>query len=172
MDKQEVNLPQDADAPRGTASARIDEKGRLKLPMDVKRYLDRKSGGRVYCTTLDGRMAHIFPLDEWTKFENELARFTADPQLAKDVLIYADNFGSDADVDEAGRVLLPQSLRRKLNLGRAPEKAEASPVDTVWVRHARGRIEVYPDPYYQVRFGQAETGIERKIDVLEKANLL
>jgi MraZ protein len=101
---------------RGNHPTRVDEKGRLKLPADFKRRIDESYTGRFYITSQDGRVAQIYPMQEWEKVEQKLAAIpNFDP--AKRKLMDRYNFyGSEAEMDAQGRLLIPQILREKANL--------------------------------------------------------
>ena len=45
---------------RGNHPARVDEKGRLKMPADFKRRVDETYGNQFYVTSKDGRRAEIY----------------------------------------------------------------------------------------------------------------
>jgi len=96
---------------RGSHLTRVDEKGRLKLPAEFKRWLEEKYGANFYITSRDGRRAQIYPMPEWEKFESQLAEIPDfDPAKGKlqDLLSY---YGQTAEMDPQGRVLIPQILR-------------------------------------------------------------
>jgi MraZ protein len=52
---------------RGNHPARVDEKGRLKLPAEFKRRIEEGYGSQFYITSKDGKVAEIYPLQEWEK---------------------------------------------------------------------------------------------------------
>lgn len=96
---------------RGSHVTRVDEKGRLKLPAEFKRWLEEKYGANFYITSRNGRRAQIYPMPEWEKFEAQLAEVPDfDPAKTKlqDRLSY---YGQTAEMDPQGRVLIPQILR-------------------------------------------------------------
>ena len=67
MDKKwsnTVNLGS-VEHPRGIYPARIDEKGRLKLPADFHRYLTEIGATRVFVTSFDERIGRIYPIPVW-----------------------------------------------------------------------------------------------------------
>ncbi len=101
---------------RGSHLARVDEKGRLKVPAEFKRLLDEKYGqGEFFITSFDGERAEIFPMAEWEKIEESMANKPSSPEKTKflDVTNY---YGQAVDMDSAGRLLLPQNLREKAGL--------------------------------------------------------
>ena len=96
---------------RGNHQARVDEKGRLKLPADFKRRLDEEYGPRFFITSLNGRRVQIYPMREWEKIEASMAKLSQfDPDRARffDVTNY---YGQEVEMDAQGRVLLPQIVR-------------------------------------------------------------
>ncbi len=58
---------------RGNHPAKVDEKGRLKLPAAFKQLLDAQNVTQFYITSADGKCAEIWPLPEWEKREAQLA---------------------------------------------------------------------------------------------------
>jgi MraZ protein len=95
---------------RGNHPAKVDEKGRLKLPSAFKQLLDAQAVTQVYITSTDGKSAEIWPLPEWEKRESQLAEFTLDESVAK-YLKLTSYYGQQVEIDNQGRVLLPQILR-------------------------------------------------------------
>ncbi len=148
--------------PRGTFQARCDEKGRLKLPATFKRFLERLGENVVFCTTMDKRIARIYPISIWKKNELFFQSFQTNPRAAADVSLIANHYGADSELDGQGRILLPPALRRELNLEN----------EAVWMEHFRGRFNVYSDALYQERLGNATEGLSDKLDVLEQGGLL
>jgi MraZ protein len=96
---------------RGNHPARVDEKGRLKLPAEFKRRIDEQYGAQFYITSKDGKVAEIHPLQEWEKFEKKLAEIPNFNPAKKKLLDRLNYFGQMAEMDGQGRVLLPQILR-------------------------------------------------------------
>jgi MraZ protein len=100
---------------RGNHIARIDEKGRLKVPAEFKRILDEKYGATFFITSFDGERAEIFPMPEWEKIEAEMAARPSSPQKTK-FLEVTNYYGQVVEMDGQGRLLLPQNLRDKAGL--------------------------------------------------------
>jgi len=101
---------------RGNHPARVDEKGRLKLPAEFKRRIDELYNGRFYITSRDGRVAEVYPLQEWEKVEQKLASIPNFDPAKRKLMDRYNFFGSEAEMDAQGRILLPQILREKANL--------------------------------------------------------
>ena len=96
---------------RGNHPTRVDEKGRLKLPAEFKHLVDERYGTQFYITSKDGRRAEIYPLPEWEKIEAKLALIPNLNPAKKKFLDRVNYYGQMAELDAAGRLLLPQILR-------------------------------------------------------------
>src|SRR5689334_21469738 len=57
---------------RGNAPARVDEKGRLKVPTDFRTPLEGKYGREVFVTSLTGDYVRIYPMPVWMDIEQKL----------------------------------------------------------------------------------------------------
>ena len=96
---------------RGNHPTRVDEKGRLKLPVEFKRQIEEKYGTQFYITSKDGRVAEIYPLKEWEKVEEKLATIPNFNAAKKKYLDRVNYYGQVTEMDVQGRVLVPQILR-------------------------------------------------------------
>jgi MraZ protein len=100
---------------RGNHPARVDEKGRLKLPAEFKRRVDEVYGPQFFITSKDGERAEIWPLKEWERIEESLANSPS--SAAKQKFLDATNYyGQQVEMDGQGRLLMPQILRDKAAL--------------------------------------------------------
>src|SRR3978361_1794622 len=102
---------------RGSQTARVDDKGRLKLPVDFKRFLDEEfKSDTFYVTSRDGRRGQLYPMREWEVIEAKMAAMP-DSDPAKRKLVDIPNYyGQVVELDGQGRLTLPQVLREKLKL--------------------------------------------------------
>jgi MraZ protein len=97
---------------RGNYPARVDEKGRLKVPAEFKRVLDEKySGGQFYITSRTGKVAEVYPFEEWQRIEEKLARLSTYNPTKKKFLDRTNYYGQVVEMDNQGRVLVPSLLR-------------------------------------------------------------
>ena|ERR1700742_1571266 len=101
---------------RGNHPARVDEKGRLKLPAEFKRQIEESYGTQFYITSKDGKVAEIYPMQEWEKIEQKLAAIPSFNPAKKKLLDRVNYYGQVAEIDGQGRVLLPQILRESAKL--------------------------------------------------------
>jgi MraZ protein len=96
---------------RGNHPTRVDEKGRLKVPAEFKRVIDEKYGSQFYITSLDGKVAQVYPFEEWERIEQKLAGLSTFNPTKKKFLDRANYWGQQVEMDGQGRVLVPQLLR-------------------------------------------------------------
>jgi transcriptional regulator MraZ len=96
---------------RGNHPTRVDEKGRLKVPSEFKRVIDEKYALRFYITSLDGKVAQIYPFEEWERIEQKLAGLSTFNPTKKKFLNRVNYYGQVVEMDGQGRLLIPQILR-------------------------------------------------------------
>jgi len=97
---------------RGNYPTRVDEKGRLKVPSEFKRLIDEKYGAQFYITSLDGKVALIYPFEEWQRIEERLARLSNFNPTKKKFLTRTNYYGQMVEMDAQGRLLIPALLRQ------------------------------------------------------------
>jgi MraZ protein len=100
---------------RGNHPTRVDEKGRLKIPADFKRRVDELYGPQFFITSRDGKRAELYPMKEWERIEDALAK--APTSSAKKKFLDVTNYyGQVVEMDAQGRLLIPQLLREAATL--------------------------------------------------------
>jgi MraZ protein len=127
------------DEPYGVPQASVDDKGRLKLPVEFIAYLEAFGGKKLFITTLDKRQGRIYPMAVWQSNLNVL-RNAPDKQMAARVQFDAKVNGDAVDIDDNGRVLLPAPMRKVLGMtGR----------EQVWLDAFNGRVNLLTKPVYE-----------------------
>jgi len=101
---------------RGNHPTRVDEKGRLKVPAEFKRVIDEKYSTQFYITSLDGRVAQIYPFEEWEQIEQKLAGLSTFNPTKKKFLSRVNYWGQQVEMDGQGRLLMPQLLRESAQI--------------------------------------------------------
>ena len=96
---------------RGNNPAKVDDKGRLKIPSAFKALLDQANVTELYITSTDGRKAEIWPLPEWEKREKLLADESNMNDSVEKYLNLTSYYGQQVEMDSQSRVVLPQKLR-------------------------------------------------------------
>ena len=131
---------------RGSYSARIDEKGRLKIPNAFKALVDDQHGSGLYVTSLTGNSVRIYPMPVWLGVEQRIARMPSTHPARLKFLDRVNYFGQIGEFDAQGRVLIPQRLRDAA--GMAGEVDVLGQVDhlEVW-NHDRFLAKLQREPF-------------------------
>src|SRR3954463_8476460 len=96
---------------RGNAPARIDDKGRLKLPNAFRNLLETKYGRELFVTSLSGEYVRIYPMPVWLENEQKLAGVPSTNPAKLRYLDRVSYYGQVSELDSQGRVLIPVRLR-------------------------------------------------------------
>ena len=154
MDEKPQTTP--VEPPRGFFSAHVDDKGRLKLPVDVQTYLGAIGDNGLFVTSVDDRIARIYPISVWKGNEKVLETLaTEDPEAAEALSFVTNDYGADAKVDPQGRVTLPTDLRRALGLENQEVRLDFS----------HGVINVYSMAEYEARKRQSRENLTEKLRI-------
>jgi DNA-binding transcriptional regulator/RsmH inhibitor MraZ len=148
--------PTSPEAPAGIFEAKCDEKGRLKLPVRFAVYL-KSLDQRFFITTLDTKIARIYPESVWKSNQIYFNNAGADSESAEDVSFIANLYGDFSTIDESGRILVPSELRRMLEFERQP----------VWLNPYRGHIRIYGKNVYTEMMQRARINIAAKAKVFD-----
>lgn len=101
---------------RGSAPAKIDDKGRLKMPTEFRRLLEGHHGAEVFVTSVTGESALIYPLPVWEQMEAKLASLPSSNRAKQRYLARVNHFGQQLKLDSQGRAVVPQILRDKAQI--------------------------------------------------------
>lgn len=137
--EQEIPVQAPNEPPRGRHNAKLDDKGRLKLPVVFQEYLNRFPERKLFVTSIDRSTAQIYPISVWRENERLLKEFKGDPQTAKDVAFNANDLGADVEMDNQGRILINTDLRQELDMEG----------QTLHLYVEKGRIKVLTEVVYQ-----------------------
>jgi MraZ protein len=101
---------------RGNCPTRLDEKGRLKMPADFKREIDRSYDGQFYITSFDGVVVQLYPLKEWEAVEERMASQPISNAKVQKFLDVTGYYGQVVTMDSQGRLTIAEWLRNKFGL--------------------------------------------------------
>ncbi len=96
---------------RGSYSAKIDDKGRLKIPNAFRAVVEDQHGAGLYLTSLSGDSVRIYPMAEWLAVEQRVSRMPSSHPARLKFLDRVNYFGQVGEFDVQGRVLIPGRLR-------------------------------------------------------------
>ena len=147
--------------PRGMYPGRLDDKGRVKLPSVFQQYFDALREKTLFVTSLDRRIAQIYPIAVWRRNEEFFAAHRELAKQANSVAFNAADLGAETAMDGQGRVLFSPELRQALGLDGQGLHLYAH----------RGRIEVLSQRVYEERRRAATELTEDDLANLEAAGL-
>jgi MraZ protein len=151
-----------AEPPHSIASAKVDDKGRLKLPAEFLDWMKKSNVVNVFISTFDKRTARIYPIPLWKSTLLMLENAGENAQAGSHLALVAKNYGGDAEIDSQGRILLPAALRVLLGLESQPVYLDC---------HASGRINLATKAVHEARMQLAESNLEEKLLAMEKMGL-
>lgn len=95
----------------GHSPAKIDEKGRLKVPANFRKIIEERYGNECFITSEDGERALVYPLPVWFEFQARLSKVPSTSMAKAKLLERVNYFGQVGTIDAQGRVLVPAVLR-------------------------------------------------------------
>jgi transcriptional regulator MraZ len=96
---------------RGNAPARIDDKGRLKVPNGFRATIQEEHGRELFVTSLTGESVRLYPMTVWIDIERKLAQMPSTHPSRVRFLDRINFFGQATELDPQGRVLIHTRLR-------------------------------------------------------------
>lgn len=131
---------------RGNHAAKIDEKGRLKIPNAFRALIEEKHGTELFVTSLTGEYVRVYPMPVWLALEERLARMPSTHPARLKYLDRVNYFGQMAEIDSQGRVVIHQRLRESAGMtGEVDVLGQYDYVD-VW-NHERFLAKMQRDPF-------------------------
>jgi MraZ protein len=131
---------------RGNAPARIDEKGRLKVPNAFRSLLESQYGRDLFLTSLTGEYVRIYPMPVWLDIEQKLGAMPSTHPSRLRFLDRANYFGQAGELDTQGRVLLPFRLRETATMNGDVDVLGVVNYLDVW-NHDRFLAKLQREPY-------------------------
>ncbi|MEL7697061.1 MULTISPECIES: division/cell wall cluster transcriptional repressor MraZ [Pantoea] len=102
---------------RGATLVNLDSKGRLAVPTRYRDLLNSESQGQMVCTIdLHQPCLLLYTLPEWEIIEKKLARLSSINPLERRVQRLLLGHASECQMDNAGRLLLANTLRQHAKL--------------------------------------------------------
>jgi MraZ protein len=96
---------------RGNAPAKIDDRGRLKVPSAFRALIQQEHGRDLFVTSLTGDSVLIYPMPVWLEVENRLGKMPSQHPARMRFLDRVNFYGQVAEIDPQGRVLIQPRLR-------------------------------------------------------------
>src|ERR1039457_4478904 len=141
--------------------SRMDDRGRVKLPVALKEYLEKFEDKRLFVTSLDRRIAQVYPIVLWKQTKKFMEHYTKDPKVAKHMAFNAADLGAVTEMDAQARVLFSPELRRALRMEDQP----------VHLYAYRGHIKVFTQAVYEEDKLAAAANSAAEVETLDLAGM-
>jgi MraZ protein len=131
---------------RGNAPAKIDDKGRLKVPNSFRSLVQQAWGREVFVTSLTGESARIYPMPVWQQIEAKLAAMPSTHPSRLRFLDRVNYFGQVGQIDDQGRVLIHGRLRESASMAGEVDVLGQINYLEVW-NHGRFESKLAREPF-------------------------
>ena len=131
---------------RGNYAAKIDDKGRLKIPNAFRALVEGKHGTELFVTSLTGEYVRIYPLPVWLALEEKLAQVPSTHPARLKFFDRVNYFGQPAEIDAQGRVVIHQRLRESAGMSGEVDVFGQYDYLDVW-NHERFVAKLQREPY-------------------------
>jgi len=101
---------------RGNSPAKIDDRGRLKIPNGFRALIEDEHGRELFVTSLHGDSVRIYPMPVWADVERKLALIPSAHPSRLRFLDRVNFFGQVSEIDTQGRVVIPPRLRESATM--------------------------------------------------------
>jgi len=101
---------------RGNYAAKIDDKGRLKIPNAFRGLIEGTHGKDVFVTSITGEYVRIYPMPIWLAHEEKLATVPSTHPARLKFFDRVNYFGQTAEIDVQGRVLIHPRVRESAGM--------------------------------------------------------
>jgi MraZ protein len=101
---------------RGSSTARIDDKGRLKVPTMFRGVIQDQHGPDVFVTSVTGESVRIYPMPVWIELERKLSIMPLNHPSRLKFLDRVAYYGQAVELDPQGRVVVPAHLRESASI--------------------------------------------------------
>jgi MraZ protein len=131
---------------RGNHAAKIDDKGRLKIPNAFRSLIEGEHGSELFVTSVTGEDVLVYPMPVWLALEERFGRMPSTHPARLRFFDRVNYFGQMAEIDTQGRVVLPSRLRESAGMsGEVDVLGKYDHLD-VW-NHERFVAKLLRDPY-------------------------
>ena len=131
---------------RGNHAAKIDDKGRLKIPNAFRALIEQQHGSEVFVTSLTGEYVRIFPMAVWLALEEKLARVPSTHPARLKFFDRVNFYGQTSEIDSQGRVVIHPRLRDSAGMSGEVDVFGQYDYLEVW-NHERFTAKLQREPY-------------------------
>ena len=97
---------------RGVTALTLDSKGRLAVPAKFREVLQLRAGGKLVITADSALCLLVYAAPDWEPIQHRLMGLSSFNTRTRDLQRLLVGNASDVELDGAGRILIPPSLRK------------------------------------------------------------
>ena len=101
---------------RGSQPAKIDDKGRLKVPAGFRGIIEPRYGRDFFVTSFRGDSARVYPIEVYATFEERLRQSSQVDPLVDRLRNAVNYYGQSVVMDAQGRIPIHSLLREKVGI--------------------------------------------------------
>ncbi len=131
---------------RGNHTARIDDKGRLKIPNAFRTLVEGQHGTELFVTSLTGEYVRIYPMPVWLALEEKLGKVPSTHPARLKFFDRVNYYGQTGEFDTQGRVLIHPRLRESAGMAGEVDVLGQYECLDVW-NHERFLARLQREPY-------------------------
>jgi MraZ protein len=131
---------------RGNYSAKIDDKGRLKIPNAFRGLIEGQHGADVFVTSLTGEYVRIYPMPVWMALEEKMAKVPSTHPARLRFFDRVKYYGQTAAFDNQGRLIIHSRLRDSAGMAGEVDVLGQYDYLDVW-NHERFVAKMQREPY-------------------------
>ena len=131
---------------RGNYAARIDDKGRLKIPNAFRAVVEEQHGNELFVTSLTGESVRIYPMPVWLALEEKLSKVPSTLPARIKYLDRVNYYGQTAQIDNQGRVVIHPRLRESAGMAGEVDVFGQYDYVEVW-NHERFAAKLLREPF-------------------------
>ena len=131
---------------RGNYTAKIDDKGRLKIPNALRSLIEGQHGADVFVTSLTGEYVRIYPMPIWLALEEKLSKVPSTHPARIKFFDRVNFYGQASEIDAQGRVVIHARLRDSAGMAGEVDVFGQYDYLDVW-NHERFTAKLQREPY-------------------------
>jgi MraZ protein len=101
---------------RGNALAKVDEKGRLKMPSVFRSIIEPRYGREFFVTSILGDHVRVYPMEVYAEYETRMGQASQVGPLVNRLRDALNYYGQTTTMDGQGRILIHPLLREKAGI--------------------------------------------------------
>lgn len=131
---------------RGNHAAKIDDKGRLKIPNAFRNLIQAQHGTELFVTSLTGESVTVYPMPVWMALEQKFAKVPSMHPARARYFDRVNYYGQTAEIDVQGRVVIHPRLREAAGMAGEVDVFGQYDCLDVW-NHERFLAKLQREPY-------------------------